>query len=711
MPSAEQLPDPPRAEAPPRRAPKLNLLQRAWLDLAITFSNLGAVPVILGLLGAVGFLLLGTKQGADLAHSVVEGDKASVTLKMAMLVVSSLVLGGGAWFWSRRMVVDACGPARETWRPRWLLELFPRVLGALPFAFAGFGFMRSGEPGGLRAVLLLVLAVAFGLLLAARKKIEAYVAQRTRPLTDERRERLAQRLIQASLWLALAMMVWFSLAPVWPAQRLGAIGVVYLGVGLIIPVIAWLIHKGRRWRLPITGGLICLSLLFSWAGGLVGDNHAVGRRAFGGGWDRGPQAAAPRPNFPAAFDAWWDAAPGVPGQPKPMIVVAAAGGASRAGYWTANVLGDLQDQSGGRFANNLFAISSVSGGSVGAAAFVSQLYDNPQADRRFGEAVREAAGGDFLSPAIAGLLFPDLAQRFLPTIPLGHGMVLALPDRAEALEKAFEQSWTDHCRHVECRNRRLWREPLQTLWSDPSRPMPLLFLNGAREEDGRRVITSRVIIDSAEFPDAVDFYAAVQERDLAISSAIHNSARFPIVSPGGALLDQDGRPNGHILDGGYFENSGLTTAADIVHSALSRSAATNRPVRPIVIELNNDSDEDPASPVFDRGWAARRSSTLVTSRTDYFLSDLLGPLAGLSSARDGRATPVAIRLSRELGPDYVLVRLANTCDGEPPSPRKAPMDWVLSRDAKAIIRNASACERSNREAIGKILAAVPPAGS
>lgn len=692
--------------------PKLNALQRGWLELVQAVANLGAVPVIVALMAAVGFVLLGSKQGADLAHSLLEGGRGwrAPWVKVTMLVLTSTVFGGGAWFWSRRMVEDACGP-REGWRPKWLLEWFPRVLGALPFVFAAVAVVRSGEKLGKVAALLFALGVGVALLLAARRSIEAYLERRTTALTAARRERIATAYIRANLTLAAVMMLWFCLAPVRPAQFLGAIGVVYLGVGLIVPVLAWVIHKGQGWRLPVVTFLVALAVFWSWTGEWLGDNHAVGRRAFGGGWDRGPQMAARRPTFPEAFAAWWDQAPGVAGQPKPMIVVAAAGGASRAGYWAANVLGELEDQSQGRFSSNLFAISSVSGGSVGAAAFVSQVYDNPSPPRGFGNAVRATAAGDFLSPALAGFLFPDLAQRFLPVVPLPGGAVLALPDRAEALEKAFETSWADHCRDYACRDPRLWREPLQTLWSDPSRHVPLLFINGERAEDGRRVITSRVIVDSAEFPDAVDFYAATQERDLAISSAIHNGARFPLVSPGGTMLDESGRPNGHILDGGYFENSGLTTAGDIARSAqaIAARAEQPRPIRVIVIELNNDSDIPPTSPVFDRGWTSRRSSDLVTAKSSYFLSDILGPLGGLASSRDGRATPVAINLSRALGSDYLLVRLSNVCDGEPPSPRKAPMDWVLSRAAKAIIRKASSCEASNRKAIAQVVAALPPA--
>jgi hypothetical protein len=701
--SAEQAPPHPQAPAPPPRDPRPPFQQ--------LLDNLGATPFVAGLLAAVGYLLLGTRQGADLVHTVVEEgpNTPRFWLQTATLVATSAFLGVEAWFWSRRMVVDACGYERENWRPRWLLEGGPRALGAAPFLLAGAAILRSGEKIGVLAAALFLLGAGFIALLNLRAVIEARVAPRlsARP---SGRGGFARGFVRVNWALAALMMIWISLDPVRPARFLGAISVVFLGVGLIIAVMAAVIHRGRRWRLPVVLILLALALAFSAAGQWWwGDNHAVGRRAFGGGSDQGPAIAA-RPTFPQAFDAWWRSAPAGPDGRKPLIVVAAAGGASRAGYWAADVLGELQDRSQGRFAPSVFAISSVSGGSVGALAFASQLYDDPQAGGRFGDAVRATAGGDFLSPALAGLLFPDLAQHFLPMIPLGHGAVLALPDRAEALEKAFEQSWTGHCRRFACRDPRLWREPLQTLWSDPARPVPLVFVNGAQAENGRRVLTSRVAIDSAEFPDALDFYAATGQRDLAISSAIHNGARFPFVSPGGTLLDQQGRAHGHVLDGGYFENSGLTTAADIVHAAmlLAKDPANPRPIRPIVVELNNDSDEDPRAPVFDRHWPVRRPPDLVTWQDDVFLSDVLGPLGGLTSSRDGRATPVAIELSRELGDDYQLVRLSNVCAEGEPVARRAPMDWVLSRAAKDIIRKAATCEAANQAALAHVLAALPP---
>ena len=56
----------------------------------------------------------------------------------------------------------------------------------------------------------------------------------------------------------------------------------------------------------------------------------------------------------------------------PLYIVNAEGGGIRAAYWTATVLGKIQKDNP-CFADQLFALSGVSGGSLGSAVFVALL--------------------------------------------------------------------------------------------------------------------------------------------------------------------------------------------------------------------------------------------------------------------------------------------------------------------------------------------------
>ena len=61
---------------------------------------------------------------------------------------------------------------------------------------------------------------------------------------------------------------------------------------------------------------------------------------------------------------------------KTMVLIAVQGGASRAGYWTAVALSSLREAAKAKAVDidsHIFAISSVSGGSVGAVGYAAML--------------------------------------------------------------------------------------------------------------------------------------------------------------------------------------------------------------------------------------------------------------------------------------------------------------------------------------------------
>src|SRR5262249_19531331 len=144
----------------------------------------------------------------------------------------------------------------------------------------------------------------------------------------------------------------------------------------------------------------------------------------------------------------------------PMVFISAEGGASRSGYWTALTLDRLQKDFGSfdkdckcdndsddnrTFASQVFAISSISGGSVGAAGYVAAVSQNASPQKPENWPLLRFAERDFLSPALAGLAYPDLIQHFIP--------IVFLPDGAEALERAFEQGWMQSCEELKVVNR------------------------------------------------------------------------------------------------------------------------------------------------------------------------------------------------------------------------------------------------------------------
>jgi hypothetical protein len=326
--------------------------------------------------------------------------------------------------------------------------------------------------------------------------------------------------------------------------------------------------------------------------------------------------------------------------PRP-IVIAGAGGASRAGFFTATVVGAMLDAAAqnpefGNIRSRIFALSTVSGSSVGAvmmrAAWMDALQnkspdqppcltvntpawfgdggspaDKAQAASPWRDCFQRLMAGDFLSPVFVGLAYRDL-------FPFGG------VDRSGLLERSFERWYrkmtANDDRPCEAGDDTGLCRPLGHLPDrpDPTKPgawIPLLFINGTSVATGRRIIVSDVRIGCVMDGDpdhrfleyAYDYRELRDPRirtnhsgcsdaladagepiDLRLSTVSLMSARFPIISTQGVIWDLDGKLVDSVVDGGYFENDGLATAADIVRELQLKQ------LHPIVIRIVNEPD-------------------------------------------------------------------------------------------------------------------------
>ena len=205
------------------------------------------------------------------------------------------------------------------------------------------------------------------------------------------------------------------------------------------------------------------------------------------------------------------------GAPRPMVFVATAGGGLRAAYWTAAVLGQLADERPA-FKHRLFAISGVSGGSVGAlgfAALVRLEWDHQKPDGSYRELLGRAYSRDLLAPTLAAFLFDDPVRGIRWGRP--HG------GRGTALESGFKSAWS---RAMGLREDSPMDGPFLALWSRPEKGwVPALFLNSTHLETGRRVIAASLKVEVEPFTDAWDLHDLLGA-DVYATVAAHNSARF-----------------------------------------------------------------------------------------------------------------------------------------------------------------------------------------
>jgi hypothetical protein len=532
-------------------------------------------------------------------------------------------------------------------------------------------------------------------------------------------------------------MTFFALvlaSPVRWAEQAGTTTIAVAAAASLAVTGALLAHWiNRHYAVSIPYALLLLVLaagLFARWG--LSDNHAVREVAGAAGAEEIARARA-RPTFEEHLAAWLEARrdrSGDPARPQPLIVVAAQGGGIRAALWTALGLGGLQARIPD-FACDLFAIAGVSGGSLGALSYVAMLSQSPpacgpdaaapaqasSAGEAYAAAARAAFGRDLLAPAAAGLLFPDLLQRFL--------FLPALPDRQLYLETGWEQAWARSGAVAAGLDR-----PFLSLFPSERRArLPALFLVASDVEGGRRWITSNVRIDPNTFADAVDTLAGrklldgkdtadAEMKALPASAAAGLSARFPYVSPPGTLRFAHG--SYHLLDGGIVESSGAATAAEILLALRSQcervesggilacavgageggSGRDVRPcgpgdrcilVRPTVIQLTNDAWEPNGDLVAARGWAEALAPAFP---------ELLDPFHALLASRTGRGRGAHDRLQGDrfllagetcLDLDLIL-NARDLTEGD----ELVPLGWTLRRVHVADMRAAMARRLNDR---------------
>jgi hypothetical protein len=674
---------------------------------------------------AVGSLpLLLVDQGKDIVRGVVDADTPVYVRACALGALFVWALGG--WYWGRVLLMirfEEPLTGAEAARERRFVLWVPRALGTASLAIAALAFVAA-MPGArektglaLHAVLIAGLAVVFHVLVTRRRRwfaldpephpttLSAVPPRSATPsIADPVLARLdsacaawralppgTRHAVQASAAASAALFVAFTAFPVAFGQRVGSMFILYVAAANAVFFGSAAVLLGRVWKLPlVTLAFACAAVFSYW-----NDNHAI-RLAGGGPSDR-------RPLLRAAFDEWLESRrkTWTSSAPLPVIVVAAEGGGLRAAYWTAAVLSRLQDEEP-RFARHVFAISGVSGGSLGSAVFAALVAEqgtgramtcpeveplDPAGEQNTKMGVLQrcadaALSRNFLAPVLAKMVAPDLLQWFLP-FPV-HAL-----DRATALEDAWEASFR------ETTDSRRFAAPFQELWQGPRGNVPALLLNSTHVETGRRVVHSHLRFGVEDIPDAHDFAVVMHtdipwEADVPLATAAHDSARFTYVSPAGLMRAADARERGHVVDGGYFENSGAETAFDLIRILRSR-CDENTSVRFIVLYIGND-------PARSYGQARAEVGSIPAPPTASSLGELFAPVRALLGTRTARGSLALEHLQTEVADhDFVDIDVCPTTNKEQ-LPLLA-LGWQRSRQAREFLSDE--LDKSCKEGVGR----------
>jgi hypothetical protein len=410
-----------------------------------------------------------------------------------------------------------------------------------------------------------------------------------------------------------------------------------------------------------------------------------------------------------------------------MLLVESAGGGLRAAYWTSATLSKLDQIDG--FRDHLFAISSVSGASLGATLFRAHVVSGADRAGEF-ERFKAFYGHDFLGPLAAGWLFSDVISCLFP--------VGILPDRAEALERSWEVAWRDgwHSDAFGKEFRKLWPAlPPGFKSGDLAQTgrWPHLILNGASLENGVVLATSDVrglMFGGEQFPRVGE----ITPLRFPTSTAINNSARFPVIEPPGMIVigkktvDQMLKALGFdkktdsdvvqdlVVDGGYVDNYGSFALSEVLdhvkqfNCKLSRERQrtdANAPldltgcngfirnrtepgVVPIVIQITSDPDSirtySDSCACLDTPADWRLAAPGIRTRTDIpKFAELIAPITALDQMRQRSGVTYTADLAKRedvlsyfhfgIGPPYPR---DNVLHREEPTPS---LNWALSAES------------------------------
>lgn len=270
-----------------------------------------------------------------------------------------------------------------------------------------------------------------------------------------------------------------------------------------------------------------------------------------------------------------------PRQDFPLFLVSGEGGGSRAGYWFTRAMLAIDSTNNYQFRDHIYAISSVSGSSVGAGALLGfwEYHDQSLAEEK-DVVVKNYAKRIFTQNYLSSSIFSVLIRDFFKQLFPFKGLVgkedrnyWLQQEEAYFVEKALENQDVNTFEYLEnpkyskkevgCEM--LYRPYLSFYYNkDGSLRMdhPLVLTNATVVQYGKRAVVSPVTFQKDEFIDAFDVNGFIMDQNtdkgLSLGEACNVSELFPFFSATAILGDSLA-----LGDGGFFENLGLTAIYEI----------------------------------------------------------------------------------------------------------------------------------------------------
>jgi hypothetical protein len=383
------------------------------------------------------------------------------------------------------------------------------------------------------------------------------------------------------------------------------------------------------------------------------------------------QTNVKRMAFKTHFEKWFTdykkSFKGIPDSGKyPVVFICAEGGAFRTGAYTAIFLDKLQKKLAAKnidFKRSVYAMSGVSGGSLGLGFYNAESYINSPSDFIKEDSASPAElffRHDCLSPIVGKMFYSDLLNLFIPV----H---INRFDRAIALEDSWEYAFQNI---IKPGAKNTFKEDFLAPYRNQyKRPLPLLLINTTEVENGSQCWITNVVPGNIIFARQRDLLRIkMHDTSVNYSTAINFSSRFPLTSPGGMIREKNAFYNRklHYVDGGYYENTGAASMEELLYQV--RADSLSKEIYPVVIYLRFSNS--PGNQTRDVSFANEISEIVLgmfntrIGRTYMAVQQLNGLTRHFNTAR-GKRENGGLVIDEPLDEDQ----------------REVPLDWVLSKQS------------------------------
>ena len=258
--------------------------------------------------------------------------------------------------------------------------------------------------------------------------------------------------------------------------------------------------------------------------------------------------------------------------------IASYGGGLKAGLWNLLVLNKLQDASSGEFLSSTISISANSGGTSGTGMYgpLWTYQAGPVSNRADSLWPRILKIGQFnhLSIDLTYLFGKDLVRELIPFFTYKGS------DRSYVAAQQYAGFMGMPKGYETLTFRQLWTEMYQKNGHYPA------FISQTISTDGIQGNSFSLLVNddyNAVFPGARSVLDHPQcDGEITYFGALSTSNRFPIFSPAARI-----KGKGYFLDGGYFDNSGISSSSSfddylLRHKLYEDTTRTRR-----VVVINN----------------------------------------------------------------------------------------------------------------------------